>query len=215
MKKFILALVAFVLFISVFPTTVFANGTEYEPRLAAPERSNDYYNKTLNRYSQTGYGMPNCVAYAYGRVYEMNDEKPLITRGSAGDWWGINKRGGYYEYGTEPKLGAVAVWNRHVAVVEEVHEDGSFTVSESHYRSTYFNTKRITSAKNSYGQRFYGFIYTYNEPEPEEKVGTTYKMEKSMRLPSEKTSYFTTNLDEPLDEDTIVHNSKMLLLAIS
>lgn len=35
--------------------------------------------------------------------------------------------------GTEPKLGAVLVWEKHVCIVEEIHADGSITTSESGY----------------------------------------------------------------------------------
>ncbi|MBR7060635.1 MAG: hypothetical protein IKI34_02765, partial [Eubacterium sp.] len=49
----------------------------YQPRLTAPNSSIAYYSSKLNRYFQTGTPMPNCVAYAYGRVYEMNGEAPL------------------------------------------------------------------------------------------------------------------------------------------
>ena len=93
--------------------------------------------------------MPNCVAYAYGRVYEMNGKAPKITHGNAGEWWSINKQGGYYKYGSKPKVGAVVVWSNHVAVVEQIHKNGSITISESHYGGTYFDTKTVTD-------------YTYN-----------------------------------------------------
>lgn len=134
----------------------------YEPRLTAPNSSIAYYSKELNRYFQTGTPMPNCVAYAYGRIYEMNGEAPLITHGSAGDWYFINKNGGYYDYGNEPKLGAVACWSNHVAIVEKINDDGSVTLSESHWGGTYFDTVTYSNMYSHYGQKFYGYIYTYN-----------------------------------------------------
>ena len=119
MKKAIIALISLLIFCIVFPSTVSAESarSHYNPRLTAPTSDNAYYNSKLNRYSQTGYGMPNCVAYAYGRVYEMNGKAPKITHGNAGEWWSINKQGGYYKYGSKPKVGAVVVWSNHVAVV--------------------------------------------------------------------------------------------------
>ena len=100
MKKICRALTLLILSLSmiltVFPSTAVAAESVFEPRLSAPSRSNAYYNKQLNYYSQTGYGMPNCVAYAYGRIYEITGEEPLIKRGSASEWWGINKKNGYY-----------------------------------------------------------------------------------------------------------------------
>lgn len=135
MKKAIIALISLLIFCIVFPSTVSAESarSHYKPRLTAPTSDNAYYNSKLNRYSQTGYGMPNCVAYAYGRVYEMNGKAPKITHGNAGEWWSINKQGGYYKYGSKPKVGAVVVWSNHVAVVEQIHKNGSITISESHY----------------------------------------------------------------------------------
>lgn len=145
----------------ITPALCYADDSTYEPRLTAPSSSSAYYNRELNRYFQVGSGMPNCVAYAYGRIYEMNGEAPLITHGSAGDWYFINKSNGYYEYGSEPKLGAVACWSRHVAVVEAIDENG-ITLSESHWGGTYFNTVTYKTLSSHYGQTFYGYIYTYN-----------------------------------------------------
>ena len=73
MKKAIIALISLLIFCIVFPSTVSAESarSHYKPRLTAPTSDNAYYNSKLNRYSQTGYGMPNCVAYAYGRVYDL------------------------------------------------------------------------------------------------------------------------------------------------
>ena len=135
----------------------------YQPRLTAPNSSIAYYSSRLNRYFQTGTPMPNCVAYAYGRIYEMNGEAPLINHGSAGDWWYINKSNGYYSYGSEPKLGAVACWSGHVAIVEGIGKDGSVTISESHWGGTYFDVRTYENMQSHYGQTFYGYIYTYNE----------------------------------------------------
>lgn len=214
MKKALIALVSLVLFLTVFPTTISASAaadSSYKPRLTAPEHSNPYYNREQNRYAQTGYGMPNCVAYAYGRVYEMNGKAPLITRGNAGEWWFINKANHYYEYGDTPKLGAVVVWSNHVAVVEEMDENGSITISESHYGGTYFDTKTVTDYTYHYGQTFYGFIYTYEEPEAEEPK--SYMAEETVPLPSDEPDFQIVHLESTEANDKIVQNDKMLLLA--
>ena len=161
--------------ISAFaPISAFAeDNSSYQPRLTAPNSGISYYSREKNVYFQTGYGMPNCVAYAYGRVYEMNGEKPLINHGSAGDWYFINKSNGYYDYGSTPKLGAVACWSNHVAVVEKINKDGSVTLSESHWGGTYFDTVTYSNLGAHFGQRFYGYIYTYNE-------GVTSELEKAL-----------------------------------
>lgn len=144
------------------PLCAYAEESKYQPRLEAPDSSIPYYSRELNIYFQTGYGMPNCVAYAYGRIYEMNGEKPKFTHGSAGDWYSINKNNGFYDYGSEPKLGAVACWSNHVAVVEQISESGAITLSESHWGGTYFDTVTYTDMTSHFGQSFYGYIYTYN-----------------------------------------------------
>lgn len=168
--------------LTCFPSTVFAQ--DYEPRLSAPY-GEPYYTSELNAYSQTGYGMPNCVAYAYGRVYELNGEAPEINRGNAGEWWFINKYNGYYESGNEHRLGAVACWSNHVAVVESINDDGSLTLSESHWGGNYFNTVTYYDMYSHYGQTFYGYIYTY-EPEDTEITEETAKEEE---IPDEQRSY--------------------------
>lgn len=186
-KNSILSVLLTIIVLTVFPTTVFAE--EFEARLTAPN-GEPYYTSELNAYSQTGYGMPNCVAYAFGRIYELNGERPLIDHGNAGEWWFINKSNDYYEYGDEAKLGAIACWSGHVAVVEDISDDGGITVSESHWGGPYFNTNVYYDMSSHYGQHFYGYIYAYEElpvelPEPE----PLYKMDEPYFEPQEKTCF--------------------------
>lgn len=190
--------------------------SNYQPRLVAPNSSISYYSRAKNVYFQQGYGMPNCVAYAYGRVYEMNGEKPLIDHGSAGDWYFINKANHYYDYGSTPKLGAVACWSNHVAVVEKINKDGSVTLSESHWRSRYFDTVTYSNMNSHYGQRFYGYIYTYNGGVTselqkavlkEKKKNTQYKQE-TLVTPEAATQFDIIKLDKELEI-----NQKDLFLA--
>ena len=79
-----------ILISALTPICAYADNDNYEPRLTAPSSSSPYYSRKLNVYFQTGTPMPNCVAYAYGRIYELNSEAPKITHGSAGDWYGMN-----------------------------------------------------------------------------------------------------------------------------
>lgn len=210
-KNSIITVLLTIIVITVFPTTVFAD--EYKPRLTAPN-GEPYYTRELNVYSQTGYGMPNCVAYAFGRIYELNGEKPLITKGNAGEWWFINKRNDYYEYGSEPKLGAIACWSNHVAVVEEISENGAVTVSESHWHGKYFNTQVYSNMHSHYGQRFYGYIYAYNEPvkEPAQPAAPEplYKMEEKYFAPKEKNCF--TALEFAQSNNTIMNPKNNVLL---
>ena len=217
LKSTVLALITLLIIISVFPTSVIAG--EFEPRLTAPSRSNSYYNRELNVFSKTGYGMPNCTAYAFGRVYEITGEEPLIKRGNAGSWYSINKRNGYYEYGSEPKLGAIACWSNHVAGVEEIDGD-MVTVSQSHWRSTYFDTCTFVNGSSHFGQKFYGYIYAsdsaFEEEEEEEEIPPAYKMEKTYYKTAEtKTAgTFASVLLSDDSETEIIINSKMLANAI-
>ena len=178
------------------PLTALAKEDGYQPRLTAPNSSISYYSSKKNVYFQTGTPMPNCVAYAYGRVYEMNGEAPLINHGSAGDWWYINKSNGYYDYGKTPKVGAVACWSRHVAVVEKVNKDGSVTISESHWGGTYFDVRTYANMNSHFGQTFYGYIYTYNE-------GLTKSLEKKLiNAKKEKnTKYKQETINSPEQEN--------------
>lgn len=196
-KKKTLLIIPFVIFMSlvlslITPALCYADDSDYKPRLEAPNSSIAYYNRELNRYFQVGSGMPNCVAYAYGRIYEMNGEKPLITHGSAGDWYFINKSNGYYKYGSEPKLGAVACWSRHVAVVEKIDDNG-ITLSESHWGGRYFDTVTYQNLSSHYGQTFYGYIYTYNG-------GVTKKLEnKLLNATNQKSNQYMTEKANVID----------------
>ena len=200
-KKKTLLIIPMVIIITIIisalsPLCAWAEDSDYQPRLTAPNSSISYYSSAKNRYFQTGTPMPNCVAYAYGRVYEMNGEAPLINHGSAGDWWYINKSNGYYDYGQEPKLGAVACWSRHVAVVEAINSDGSVTISESHWGGTYFDVRTYSNMHSHYGQTFYGYIYTYND-------GLTKSLEKRL-LNAEKekhTQYKQASINSPEQEN--------------
>ena len=41
----------------------------YVPRLTAPDLNDPLYYSNYNRYYETGWGMPNCTAYAYGNFH--------------------------------------------------------------------------------------------------------------------------------------------------
>lgn len=220
--------------LALFPTNVFANDSNYEPRLTAPSSSNSYYNSTLNVYSQTGYGMPNCTAYAFGRAYEITGKRPLIDRGNAGEWWYINKSNNYYKYGSTPKLGAIACWDRydcnsgHVAIVEK-NNDGNVTLSESRYQKLYFTTYEVNSdgSDYGYGYRFLGYIYVSDgsnaekqaakkkaQKKEKEEKSKNYKMEAKMPTAKieahevfDSVKLQSTNVEKPIE------NAKLLISA--
>ena len=84
--------------------------------------------------SYGGYVVGNCTWYAYGRASEILGH-PLNTafRWSASEWWNTNKKGNYYPYGSTPKVGAIACYGTHVAIVEKV-VNGKPYVSESGWK---------------------------------------------------------------------------------
>ena len=120
-------LTAVMLFVSVFSMSMIASAASFSPRLSAPSSSNKYYYSNLNVFYKYGYGMPNCTAYAFGRIYELNGSRPNLCTGNAEMWYDYNKSHNYYPYGSTPKLGAVAVWvhpgGGHVAVVEKIENN--------------------------------------------------------------------------------------------
>ena len=99
--------------------------------------------KYLSSYG--GYCTGNCTWYAYGRASEILG-KPLNSnfRWSASRWWGTNKAGNYYPYGSTPKAGAIACYDNHVAIVEKV-VNGKVYVSESGWEIS--KSKPTTTAK--------------------------------------------------------------------
>lgn len=107
--------------------------------------------------------LPNNAAYAWGRFYEINDDKPTLNT-TVSTWYANTADG--YKRGAEPMLGAIACWKNtagstvFVAVVEQINEDGSIITSES----TSTKAWQLTERKNNsnWGESTYtfqGFIY--------------------------------------------------------
>ena len=145
--------------------------TIYIPRLTSDGMRGNPYWYSRNPLYQAGYGLPNCTCYAWGRFWEIGDpnriyeHRPELSTLNAEYWYGHNDN---YERGQEPALGAVACYadgpfsgDGHVAIVEEIHEDGSITVSDSAYDGWYFDTHvfRPPNYLPAAGYRFQGFIY--------------------------------------------------------
>lgn len=174
LKKLMSSLLTVIMVLGVLTVAPFTvNAASFAPRTTAPDSSNAYYYSS-NPFYQSGYGMPNCTCYAYGRAYELLGSKPRLSTGNAGYWWWYNKNNGIYSYGSTPKLGAIACWDKydqnqgHVAVVEAI-DGNSVTISESHYKSTFFDTRTITANSSNYltSMRFLGYIYIGDfDPKP-------------------------------------------------
>lgn len=141
---------------------------KFTKRLVAPSKTSKYYYSD-NIFYQSGFGMPNCTAYAWGRWYELLGTKPKLCTRNAENWYAYTQDG--YKRGKTPKLGAIAVWRKgvvgnaddgagHVAVVEEVYSDGSFLTSNSAWGGSNFYTVKYSGNYNgSNGLVFLGFIY--------------------------------------------------------
>lgn len=74
------------------------------PRLVAPSKSDKHYYSTDNIFYACGYGMPNCTAYAWGRLYELTGKRYTGLTGNAEDFMASALRIGL-KTGKEPKLG--------------------------------------------------------------------------------------------------------------
>jgi uncharacterized protein YgiM (DUF1202 family) len=95
----------------------------------------------------------NCTWYAWGRAWEITGIKPTDAGfiGNAYEWWDANKNSGKYQYGSQPRVGAIAVWNSslpnaggdgHVAIVEKI-DNGKVYISESTWNGVTFRYKEI------------------------------------------------------------------------
>ncbi len=161
--------------------------SEYSPRLSAPSKSNKYYYSDMNIFYKTGWGMPNCTCYAWGRAYEILKKKPDLCIYSAYLWYDYNKENKYYAYGKEPKLGAIACWEYrsgtagHVAVVEKITST-TITYSNSAWGGDnfYLSTTPVNDPAANSDWIFEGFIYIgeyYNGTNAEdEPQGDVYKI---------------------------------------
>lgn len=153
----------------------------YKPRLTDEGiKTSKYYNRPYS----TG-DMPNCTTYSLFRCCENLDRQCAQNLGGsrisnpcfpydgyrdACNWY----KDWQWEKGQTPKLGAVCCWSGtyksngkscagHVAIVEQIYEDGSFLTSNSNYGGTFFYTMKIpadkTLSSSKYNFKFEGFCY--------------------------------------------------------
>lgn len=170
-------------------------GINFEPRFTAPTSDNLYYvkttyggyNKCILINSSNGLTMPNCTGYAYGRfMEECGKHSCKLSRGNGNRWWGHTSDG--YDRGQTPKLGAVICFDGgsagHVAIVEQINQDGTIVTSNSAYGGTFFYLHTL-SPDNNYKDGVHncqGFIYNpylADEPIPPEPPTPTGDKEKN------------------------------------
>lgn len=159
------------------------SSADFIPRLTEPNKGTDgeayWVQESKGGYNPFGARnadgdvLPNCTSYAWGRFYELIGERPKLSTSDAENWWGHTQDG--YKRGQDPSLGAIICWRKgkvgddsdgagHVAVVEQINDDGSIVTSESGYNSTtrWWTTKR-TNTNGNWGAgseyTFQGFIY--------------------------------------------------------
>lgn len=129
----------------------------FTPRLTEDGiRGNPLYYAN-NPFYQSGYGMPNCTCYAYGRAAEIAGGVFVpLPLGDATTWYAATS----LPKGPNPALGATGVWETsdpqyggHVATVEYISPTGEITFSCSGFHSTYFWTEVCTAAE--------GFLMNY------------------------------------------------------
>ena len=169
-----------ILFTTVFALSISASALTFTPRYSMPNTDNEYYYSSKNPFYSAGYGLPNCTAYAYGRIYEITGKRPNLSTGNAENWYGYNQSNGYYEYGQTPRLGAIACWSYggsggHVAVVEYIDSStGEMVLSNSAWSARYgscepFYLTRTTvddpQAGGSSWWYFQGYIYAVDSPD--------------------------------------------------
>lgn len=140
--------------------------TVYTARKTAPTKNDKHYYSNENIFYACGYGMPNCTAYAWGRLFELTGKKYMSLNGNAEDWFN-SAAGGGLKTGQTPRLGAIACYGAgkigdasdgagHVAVVEEIKPNGDIVTSNSAWRSTEFYLKEVTKES--------GYMYASDRP---------------------------------------------------
>ncbi len=134
------------------------------PRLTAPDKNNRCFYSD-NIFYKSGFGMPNCTAYAWGRAYELLKKKPRLCLSDACNWYSYNSKSKIYPFGNRPKLGAIACFDNkyggHVAVVERISKN-TVTFSNSAYNGklfylTYASIKEKNPCRKDWD--FKGYIY--------------------------------------------------------
>ena len=149
---------------------------EFYPRLTADGINGNRLWYADNPFYQNGYGLPNCTCYAWGRFWEIggggSDIRPTLSLSDAELWYDYIDG---YERSQTPALGSIICYANgpysgygHVAVVEEIHDDGSITTSNSGWTrdpelmpSYYFYLSRNLTPPNYLpvsGYVFQGFI---------------------------------------------------------
>lgn len=130
----------------------------YSARTSAPNSGNGYFYSNSNPFYAGGY-TGQCTWYAFGRAYEILGSRPKLSTGNANKWYSYNQQNGYYNYGTEPRVGAIACYNNHVAVVENITNGVTYVSEFNNGGDRSFHYRKY----NEWGSYPNGYIYITNE----------------------------------------------------
>lgn len=167
-------------------SVVESNVKKFVARLTAPKKTDQNYYSNKNIFYACGYGMPNCTAYAWGRLLELTGKAYTKLDGNAEKWWGKAEKAGL-KRGKTPKLGAIICWKAgdvnsstdgagHVGVVEQIKSNGDIVVSNSAWKGTEFYLMTVTKASGyvyDSSRQLQGFIYCGIEFEAEAESSST------------------------------------------
>ena len=157
MKKLVSLLLVVAIVFSLMAGMNVNSFAAFSPRFSAPAKSGWYANYSRN----------NCVAYARCRANEILGYSVNWASGNGGQgFW--NTSG--FQHGSTPKLGAVACWSGHCAVVESIN-GSNIVLSEGHYSfqpsSSSYKNVVINGGGGSAGtwfDNYYGTILSSGKP---------------------------------------------------
>jgi len=159
------------------PSYTSSVGKAYYYTDANPFYKNGYGPDRKYNKSRGGYVVGNCTWYAYARGSEILG-KPLNSNlcWGADNWYSINKKYNIYPYGSKPKVGAIACYRNHVAVVEKI-VDGKIYISESSWT---FSKRCPNSASD--------LVFDYSPPTLNSLKGYIY-ITDSVSVSTKKVNY--------------------------
>lgn len=194
-----------------------SSGPKFVPRLSKPDYSNKYYQAKNNPWGYSPLDSGNCTTYAWCRFHEilgsLSDAPGCHLSTSHAEYWFDGTTG--YKTGKTPKLGAILCLRDgnfsglgHVAVVEEIKENGDIVTSEGGYNAYTFEVKTRPKSQNYVpygGYGFQGFIYSPidfsgtglpTEGETEEEAGIDWQKRASKLISSDNYTFITVEEEE-------------------
>lgn len=135
---------------------------KFYPRTMPPDEKHPCYtSKLIGNAAITIEGdsvLPNCIGYGIGRWLEIfGDSYGLI--GVNGDkFYDYNRQNANVITLDKPRLGALACWKGHTAIVED-YNDATMLDSQSHWNGNRFDTESIAIGADYHGLQFQGFLF--------------------------------------------------------